>query len=117
VSKYKNLFQFDTFVTKNYFKSWQQLPRVVRGAQFKLNKRETQVWRDGRKLVLAWRDKGKPTVMISTVCSSSMTTVHSRRGNREKHLVIDRYNQSMGGVDKADQYGCYYTFGQRNIKY
>jgi hypothetical protein len=90
---------------------------VVRGAQFKLNKRETQVWRDGRKLVLAWRDKGKPTVMISTVCSSSMTTVHSRRSNREKPLVINQYNQSMGGVDKADQYGCYYSFGRRSIKW
>jgi hypothetical protein len=78
-----------------------------------LNQGETQTWRDGRKLALAWRDKGKATVTISTVCSSSMTTAHSRCGNREKPLVIDWYNESMGGVDKADQYSCYSSFGRK----
>ena len=41
--------------------------------------------------------------------SGSMTTVQGRRGEtREKPLVVDKYNQSMGRVDIADQYGCYY---------
>jgi hypothetical protein len=106
-----------TGYTGTLIRSRQQLPRAVRGAHFKMNKGETQAWRDGKKLVLAWRDKGKPTAMISTVCSSCMTTVRSRRGNRVKPLVIDQYNQSMGGVDKADQYSCYYSFGRKSIKW
>lgn len=106
-----------TGYTGTLVKTRQQLPSVVRGKGFKLNKGETKAWRDGNKLVLAWRDKGKPTIMISTVYQSAMTTVRSRRGTREKPLVIDRYNQSMGGVDKADQYGCYYSFGRRSIKW
>ena len=106
-----------TGYTGTLVRTRQQLPSSVRGAGFKMNKGETRAWRDGKKLVLAWRDKGKPTVMISTVCQSTMMTVHSRRGTREKPLVIDRYNQSMGGVDKADQYGCYYSFGRRSVKW
>ena len=96
----------NTGYTGTLVRTRQQLPSVVRGKSFKLNKGETKAWRDGKKLVLAWRDKGKPTIMISTVCQGSMTTVRGRRGEtREKPLVVDKYNQSMGGVDIADQYG------------
>ena len=95
------------FTGSTLVRTWQQLPSVVRDAGFKLNKGETRAWSDGKKL-LAWRE---PTVMISTVCWSTMTTVHNHRGTREKPLVIDRYNQSMGEVDKAEQYSCYYSFG------
>ncbi|XP_041378758.1 piggyBac transposable element-derived protein 4-like [Gigantopelta aegis] len=101
----------NTGYTGTFVRTRQQLPSVVRGKSFKLNKGETKAWRDGEKLVLAWRDKGKPTVMISTVYQGSMTTVRGHRGEtREKPLVVDKYNQSMGGVDIADQYGCYYSF-------
>ena len=108
----------NTGYTGTLVRTRQQLPSVVSGKSFKLNKGETKAWRDGKKLVLAWRDKGKPTVMISTVYQGSMTTVRGRRGEtREKPLVVDKYNQSMGGVDIADQYGCYYSFGRRSIKW
>ena len=57
----------NTGYTGTLVRTRQQLPSVVRGKSFNLNKGETKAWRDGKKLVLAWRDKGKPTVMISTV--------------------------------------------------
>ena len=58
-----------------------------------------------KKKVLAWRDKGKPTIIITSVHQATMIRVNGRRREiREKPLVIERYNQSMGGVDKADQY-------------
>ena len=63
------------------------------------------------KMVLVWRDKGKPTIMISSVHQVTMIRVNGRRREiREKPLVIERYNQTMGGVDKADQYSEYYSF-------
>ena len=52
------------------------LPKVVRRKKFKLEKGEKEkAWRDGKKMVMAWRDKGKPTVLISTVHPASTTTV------------------------------------------
>ena len=87
----------NTGYTGTLVRTRQQLPSVVRGKSFNLNKGETKAWRDGKKLVLAWRDKGKPTVMISTVYQGSMTTVQGHCGEtREKPLVVDKYNQSMG---------------------
>ena len=36
---------------------------------------------------------------------------------KTKPLVIHKYNQSMGGVDKADQHAVYYSFGRHSIKW
>ena len=84
------------------------LPGEVRAKKFQLRKGEQKAWRDGEKLVLAWRDKGKPTIMISTVFSAASTTYDGSRNIRiKKPLVVHQYNQNMGGVDIADQYGVY----------
>ena len=94
------------------------LPGEVRAKKFQLRKGEQKAWRDGEKLVLAWRDKGKPTIMISTVFSAASTTYDGRRNKRiKKPLVVHQYNQNMGGVDIADQYGVYYKFGRRCVKW
>ena len=93
----------------------QQLPIVVRARSFTLQRGDTKAWRIDEKLVLAWRDKGKPTIMISTAYGGTIT---GRRGViREKPLVVDHYNQYMGGVDIADHLGCYYSFGRRTVKW
>ena len=43
-------------------------------------------------MVLAWRDKSKPTVMISMVHQVMMTIIDGRRGEiRMKPMVVDRY--------------------------
>ncbi len=69
-------------------------------------------------MVLAWREKGKPTIMISRVFPAAMTRYDDRLGrSREKPLVVCKYNQSMGGVDKTDQYGFYYSFDCKSVKW
>ena len=69
-------------------------------------------------MVLAWRDKSKPTVMISMVHQVMMTIIDSRRGEiRMKPMVVDRYNQGMGGVDKADHYAVFYSIKRKSKKW
>ena len=41
-----------------------QLPREVRARSVKLRRGDIKAWRDGNKLCVAWRDKGKPTLMM-----------------------------------------------------
>ena len=36
---------------------------------------------------------------------------------KTKPLVIHKYNQSMGGVDKTDQHAVYYSFGRCSVKW
>ena len=99
-------------------KTRQHLPKIVQQSGFKLQKGESKVRRDRKKMVIAWRDKGKPTILISSVHSATITNVTDRRGSvKQKPVVVDRYNQHMGGVDKADQYSAYYSFSKRSVKW
>ena len=36
---------------------------------------------------------------------------------RSSLQVVNRYNHNMGGVDKADQYSVYFSFGRRRVKW
>ena len=59
-------------------------------------------------MIIAWKDKGKPTILISTVCSATSTSITSHQGlENVKPVIVDKYNQSMGDVDRADQYSVY----------
>ena len=49
--------------------------------------------------------------MVSTV-----TSVATRRAS-VKPKVVDDYNRSMNGVDKADQYTVYYSFIRKSVKW
>ena len=96
----------------------QHLPKEVWDKKFRLQRGEQRAWRDGRKLVLGWWDKGKPTVMISTVYSAGWKTYESRNNTQvTKPLVVYQYNQKMGGVDIADQLSTYYSFGRKCFKW
>ena len=107
-----------TGYTGTLVKNRLQLPRVVRSKKFRLQRGEQKAWRDDKKLVLAWRDKGKPTIMISTVCSAVSKTYDGRNHKQvTKPLVVYQYNQKMGGVDVADQLGVYYNFGRKCVKW
>ena len=56
--------------------------------------------------------------MLSTVHTATLTTATGRRGEmKTKPLVIHKYNQSMGGVDKADQHAVYYSLGRHSVKW
>ena len=48
-----------------------------------------------------------------------MTSVTSRATHRisEKSVVVDNYNQSMNGVNLADQYTVYYSFIRKSKKW
>ena len=96
----------------------QRLPKEVWDKKFWLQRGEQRAWRDGRKLVLGWWDKGKPTVMISTVYSACWKTYESRNNTQvTEPLVVYQYNQKMGGVDIDDQLSTYYSFGRKCVKW
>ena len=106
----------DTGYTGTIISNRKQLPKAVRKNTVKLRRGETRACRNGKKLVLVWRDKGKTVLILSFVHTATLTTVTGRRGEmKTKPLVIHKYNQSMGGVDKAD--AVYYSFGRCSVKW
>ena len=113
------LLQQDTKFTGTMIKNRVGLPDVIRNPSFKLQNDETRAFRDGSLLTVAWRaaTKKKPLVMLSSSCPHEMVTVRSRRTTQQKPLVVDRYNHSMNGVDRADQYTVYYSFVRRSVKW
>ena len=59
-----------------------------------------------------WHDKRDVSVMATNV-SPLLNDLEVNRGDRavQKPVVIDLYNRSMGGVDRADQLHEYYSVG------
>ena len=57
--------------------------------------------------------------MLSTVSSAAptRTLVGQRRQPVMKPEVVVRYNNTMGGVDVADQYSVYYSFTRKSMKW
>ena len=83
-----------------------QLPPEVR--TLRLAKGAMKAWSGESMLVVGWKDKQvRPTILVSTVCSADTISVHRRDPNQaavDKPVVVHRYNQSINGVDKANQY-------------
>ena len=78
---------------------------------------------DDSMMALKWMDK-RPVSMLTTIHDNSMTTKTRRksRGKGEleeirKPVVVDQYNQFMGGVDRSDQLLSYYGFSHRTVKW
>ena len=78
---------------------------------------------DKSMMALKWMDK-RPVTMLSTIHDDSMTTKIRRKRRREgekeeilKPVVVDQYNQFMGGVDRSDQLLSYYGFSHRTVKW
>ena len=78
---------------------------------------------DDSILCLKWRDK-REVALLSTFHDDSF--VEKRRRTRlapdgtevvKKPIAIEDYNQSMGGVDKADQLVLYYGYAHRAMKW
>ena len=82
---------------------------------------EVRAHRSGRLLALAWRapSKRKGIIMVTTKDSAMQASVTSRATGRTgvMPVVVDKYNQSMNGVDSADQYTVYYSFVRRSKKW
>ena len=78
---------------------------------------------DDKIIALKWMDK-RPVTMLTTVHDDSVVTKQRRTravpgGVEEtrKPVVIERYNEFMGGVDLADQLLLYYGFSHRTLKW
>ena len=69
----------DTGYTGTIISNRKQLPKAVRKNMVKLRRGETRAWRNGKKLVLVWRDKGKTVLILSFVHTATLTTVTGRR--------------------------------------
>ena len=97
------------------------LPDAIRSPSFRLSNDETIAFRCDKLLALGWRaaQKKKPLIMVSTESSAKSVTVRSRATSRTalKPKVVDEYNLSMNGVDKADQYTAYYAFVRKSRKW
>ncbi|GFW24171.1 piggyBac transposable element-derived protein 4 [Trichonephila clavipes] len=68
----------------------------------KLKKGETVAFRRGKALILKWKDK-KDVSLTSTIHNSEMIAVRSSREEKLKPKIVVDYNDTMGGVDRADQ--------------
>ena len=98
-----------------------ELPDPIRLTPTRLTDNEVKAFRADRLLALEWRaaKKKKSLIMISTESSSNMVQVQSRGSQQELHkpFVVNHYNHSMNGVDRADQYTLYYSFIQKARKW
>ena len=95
------------------------LPDPIRSQSFQLRGGDVEAFRAGSLLCVAWQGvtKKKPVVMLSTSSSHDMVSVRSRQNSQRKPVSVDRYNNCMNGVDRADQYTVYYSFVRRSVKW
>ncbi|XP_040195336.1 piggyBac transposable element-derived protein 4-like [Rana temporaria] len=82
----------------------------------KLKTGEMVAWQKGKMMAMRWRDK-KDVCLMSTVHTTSTAMVHTRGGKdvKKPQLVID-YNNTMGGVDRADQAMTFYPAMRKQQK-
>ena len=96
------------------------LPAAIRSPTFRLGNDETMAFRCEKLLALGWRaaQKKKGLLMLSTESSAKSVMVQSQATGRTslKPKVVDKYNLSMNGVDKADQYAVY-SFVRKSRKW
>ena len=96
------------------------LPDEIRAPSFRLANDETVAFRSDRLLALGWRAaQKKPLIMLATESCATPVSVRSKATGRTalKPKVVDEYNMSMNGVDKADQFTVYYSFIRKSRKW
>ena len=82
-----------------------------------LQRGEVRAYRDGRAMVLQWRDKRVITI-LTTSGSCNQVQVQTHRGQQKvKPAVVQLYNNNMLGVDKTDQLASYYAFLRKSVKW
>ena len=116
-----SLYKRKTAFTGTSMRNRVGLPEEIRKPARKLGGNEVKAFRDSKMMALEWKaPKGKSSVvMLSTESPASMTRVQlsRNRGETQKPLVVQRYNQSMNGVDRADQNSVYYSFIRKSRKW
>ena len=63
-----------------------------------------------------WKDK-RDVFVMSSIHSNKESTVHRHKGDIVKPVMIQCYNQHMGGVDRYDQRLSYYGLNRKSIKW
>jgi hypothetical protein len=110
-----------TDYTGTSMKNRLDLPDQIRDKSFHLTDNQVVAYRSDWLLAMGWRaaQKKKPLITISSNSSSTSLEVQSRRTGRLciKPQIVNEYNQSMNGVDKADQYTVYYSFIRKSKKW
>ena len=92
---------------------------LVRSRRLQLQKGETKAFTHGKNLCLVWRDK-RYMLIGSNAYGTEMVTLPSKvpgKPDKKKPKAILEYNHAMGGVDKADQMGVYYSFQRKSFKW
>ena len=116
-----HLHQRNTEFTGTCMRNRVGLPEEIRKPPKKLGANEVRAFRDSKMMALEWKaPKSKSSVvMLSTESPASMTSIQlsRNRGVVQKPLVVQRYNQSMNGVDRADQNSVYYSFIRKSRKW
>ena len=87
-------------------------------AKNKLRVGEKLVRQKGHVVFTKWHDKRDVSVMVTNV-SPLVNDLEVDRGDGavQKPVVVDLYNRSMGGVDRADQLREYYSVGRSCYKW
>ena len=110
----------NTAFTGTAMKNRVDFPDQIRSKSFKLKDDEIRAYRTDRLLALGWRtaQKKKPVIMLSSEEPANVETIRNRRDQEvRKPQVVHHYNQSMNGVDIADQCNVYYSFIRRSKKW
>ena len=110
-----------TSFTGTSMRNHAELPDPIRLTPSRLADDEVKAFTADRLSALEWRaaKKKKSLIMISNESSSNMVQIQSRGSQQEvqKPFVVNHYNHSMNGVDRADQYTVYYSFIQKARKW
>lgn len=77
-----------------------EVPNYVKAK--KLKKGDTVAFRRGKALIMKWKDK-KDVSLISTIHNTEMCAANTFTEEKLKPKVVVDYNDTMGGVDRADQ--------------
>ncbi|XP_040203816.1 piggyBac transposable element-derived protein 4-like [Rana temporaria] len=81
--------------------NWRNMPPMF--GNKKLKNGEMVAWQKGKMMALRWRDR-KDVCLLSTVHNTSTAMVRTKGGKKiMKPQVLIDYNNTMGGVDRADQ--------------
>lgn len=95
------------------------IPDPIKKPRFGVNK--SIAYKKGRTMMLSWKDKRVVTLLSTSDSAGFITKTRFLRGgeqqNVDKPKVVVNYTESMGGVDRADQYASTYCFLRKSLKW
>lgn len=112
----RSLLQKNTHLTGTLRASRKNNPVEVTGKKLKRGE-EIHRYSDDGICVQKWKDR-KEVLVLSTEHDASFVTVKNRTGKeKQKPLIVTKYNMFMGGVDHHDQMLSYFPFERKTIRW